>query len=469
MIGKVRIGLAALVVAVAAMGVLTGCELLGIGITFSWSDNAPYARVTDEAGNAVADAVVTLTGASTLTEITNSSGVATFTGFTSSDIGAYTMSASLAGFTFYATSVTIGENSVYLGTLVAYVPAVTTATVTGTVTDARLTTAPEISGVTVSLFAAGQTTAPATFTTVTDGVFSFAGVEPGRYKLTATKTGYAFIDKSFDLAQIDATVNVGSVLGFTSSGSEIAIVAVWSGSFSDVDSYITFPSGDKWTTNPSLTALDPYSGAEAVTGESLGFFPGATAFDPLQTAAANITAMGRDTVYYFNKESASEYNDFYTSSTDTRAAVKLDRDDLNGSGPETVTIIAPPVPAASVTLNTTGSPTANGLPAGTYAWLGVMEYYVDSYGTPSLSTEGVSGGASVKVFVIQGSTVKGHFVVPDYIAIEKASVLRVNFFLNSSDEPVYQFLPDVRIADYSGIRSAADVADGPLVLYGNAR
>lgn len=465
---KLKVGLAAIVVAAAAMGALAGCDF-DWTVTFSWTSNVPYALVKDEAGAPIVGATVTLAGASTFSVTTDSTGKASFTGFDGTDVGDYTLSASAAGYTFYVTSVTVGETSIYLGTLIGYVPAVTTSTVTGTVTDARLTTASGIAGVTVKLFAAGATTELATATTDTSGAFTFDEVDPGRYKLTAAKTGFAFIDRAFDLTQIGATVDVGAVLGFTSSGSEIAIIAVWGAAFSDVDSYLTFPSGDKWTTNPSLTGLDPYSGADAVTGQTTGFFPGTTAFDPLKTPTQNITDRGRDTVYYGDKESAATYAWFY-GGTDTRPAVKLDRDDLDGSGPETVTIIAPPVYAAvgTTTLTTTGSATANGLPTGTYAWLGVMEYYVDSYGTPSLSTEGSSGGANVEVYVIQGSTVKGRFVVPDYIAIEKASVLRINFFLNSSDQPVYQFLPDVRIADYGGVRSIAATA-APLVLFGDAR
>jgi len=147
-----------------------------------------------------------------------------------------------------------------------------------------------------------------------------------------------------------------------------------------------------------------------------------------------------------------------------RHAVTLDRDVTTGSGPETITIHNLPMPALAPTINYTivGSPTGNGLPtdaAYNYAWVGVAEYYLHAYGTPTLATEGVSGGAAAVVYVVQGSAIKGRFTVPDYMAIDIASVVRVNMFLRltaTGDVPVYQFLPDIRIADYSGIRSVAD-------------
>lgn len=466
MIRKLRIRLAALVVAVVGMGALAGCTFL-----FSWVDNPPYARVADASGNVVAGAVVTLTGATTFTDTTDSAGVATFPSFSSANMGTYTLSASLAGYVFYPVSVTIGENSVYVGTLIAYV---TTATVTGAVNDARLSTGAGIGSVAVELFASGGTAALATTSTATDGAFSFGAVAPGSYTLSATKTGYAFIDRAFDLTQVGGSVDIGSVLGFQSSTSDISIIAVWSKNwrdpvatayYSDVDTYLTYPTGDRWSpssTPPDLTGKDPYTGEEDTAGVGYyadpGFLPDGSAY--------------REAVYYGDRTSTATVGQFTGVTADTTPAITLDRDERIGEGPETITIKAPPVPAAVGNGFTTLGDATNGLPHDTeatneYAWLGVMEYYVDAFLPADLSTEGDSGGAQVVVFVIQGSDVKGRFVMPDYMTIKQASVVRINMFLREDEVAVYQFLPDIRLA--SAFRSVTAAADAPLVLLGAQR
>jgi hypothetical protein len=91
-----------------------------------------------------------------------------------------------------------------------------------------------------------------------------------------------------------------------------------------------------------------------------------------------------------------------------------------------------------------------------------MELYVDAYSPTNLSTEGQSGGAKAEVYFVQGSSIKGRFVLPDYITIGTASVVRINMFLRNDDVSVFQFVPDLRIAaTVRGLTNTPVVLEGP--------
>lgn len=341
-----------------------------------------------------------------------------------------------------------------------FVQVVLTNRLAGRVVDARLSvTGTGVSGlgdVVVTLYASDGTTQVGTSTTSgSDGSFSFLEVDPGSYVIKGTRLGYAFIDKAVNVSARDSDVAAGDVLGFGSGTTDISIITTWSGSFSDVDSHITYPTADNWGTNQDPVFTDLYQDQDPGLDALTGFFPTSTLSD-------------RERVYHGVRTSTSTVGDFSGVVTDTTPAVTLDVDDVDGSGPETITIKAPPVPASSISYRTPSS-AAIGLPSGSsYAWIGVMEFYVNSFSTPSLATEGVSGGASVVVYVVQGSSVEARIVVPDYILIETASVLRINLFVRQSDNTAfYQFVPDVRIVGNDTYKGLGN--NGPIVLAGAAR
>ena len=115
--------------------------------------------------------------------ITNSSGVYTFNGVPP---GTYSVTATKSGFTSPAAqtpNVTSGNTATASFTLSA------TSGISGAVTDSQAPAQP-VSGATVSYTGTGGTTGSGTTTTSSSGGYTFNGVPPGTYSVTASQTGF---------------------------------------------------------------------------------------------------------------------------------------------------------------------------------------------------------------------------------------------------------------------------------------
>lgn len=136
-------------------------------------------------GNPLAGVSVSLTGPATATTATNAQGIYTFTGLAN---GAYTVTPTMAGFTFTPTSspVTIAGSNVtgvnFVGTAAAGA-----FSISGTVST-RAGLIRNLPGVTITL--SGDRTG--TTTTDANGNYTFAGLPNGNYIVTPSQTGFTF-------------------------------------------------------------------------------------------------------------------------------------------------------------------------------------------------------------------------------------------------------------------------------------
>lgn len=160
--------------------------------------------VTLSGGGPMAGVVMTLSGAATGAVITNATGAYAFTGLAN---GNYTVTPSLAGFSFTPASraVTIsGTNATgrnFVGT-----PGASAFTISGTVTTqgTRLVPGVPVPGVAITLSGAANAS------TVTDnnGSFIFIGLGNGIYTITPTQTG-----RTFTPVNRTVTINNANVTG----------------------------------------------------------------------------------------------------------------------------------------------------------------------------------------------------------------------------------------------------------------
>jgi hypothetical protein len=171
------------------------------------------------------------------------------------------------------------------------------------------------------------------------------------------------------------------------------------------------------------------------------------------------------------------------SGSDTRPAVELDRDDRNGVGPEVITVRTLPFwPSTYGTsiYNLSGNST-NMLPTTVdgfsvnWAWIGVMEYYIDGWdatesndntrdSTGNLISSTDGSGADAVVYVVQGSTLLGTFRVPEYANIRTSNMIRINIFVgdlvgSANYVSHFQFVPNIRTIDYADIKNLGSSAN----------
>ena len=453
----------------------------------------PYAYVEDEEGNGIAGADVTLTDADDGTQVfTGATGTSGYIGFGIAETweGDYTLTVEMEGYDTVSITVTIAKTAQFLGKIILR----STLSITGKVIDAKTDRDTDddgtndvdytpIDGVTLTLIDADGTQVGDPVVSATDGTFSFNDVDSGTYTITAAKTDCAFIDETVEV--LDEDLDVGVILGFPAPDpTTISIIVTWSNSYEDVDAYLTYPSSYKPTGDlPVLT--DPYVNSGL---DDTGFEPASvpvTEPDP-----ANPT---REKIYYNNTTSTNTLGSLQIEEGSDVPVVELDVDDRDGSGPETISVRYIPFDWLAVWegtsydemwFSTYGSTDKSLTPGVDYAWVGVMEYYVNgtdadsSDGTVSdnLMEEGASGGADVTVYITQGTEVKGRYIIPDYTNVRTAAVIRINLMveaqydessnINGAQE-LFQILPDIRVFQSdAGIKGISDDS-GILVLKGN--
>lgn len=289
-------------------------------------------------------------------------------------------------------------------------------------------------------------------TSNSSGKYSFdEDVEYGEYELTAEKSGYIFIKQIVIVSQNGTTLpNIG---GFSDDGidsSTVSIVTFWDRDFEDVDAHLTFPSQESG--NATFTGNDFYN---------LGANSAKTGFAPTTTT-------NRGHVYYQNKNFTDDDDD---------VIIELDVDNTGAAsqpkgGPETVTIgfIHPYSNYNSDYKYTAKSNDASGLEAGDYSCVGVMEFYLDAFETNTkLSSSDNKDAANPRVFLFAGSKQIGYFELPKYTNIERASVFRINSFINSAETKYYfQFLPDIKLYTDANIRNVNN-GYAPIIVEGNLK
>jgi hypothetical protein len=212
----------------SANATIAGANVVGLNFTatkqaaqtFSISGTISPAA----AGNG---ATVKLSGAANATTTANSSGVFTFTGLTN---GTYTVTPSLAGFTFAPGSANATVNGANV-TAINFTGTAQTFSISGTISP---TTGG--SGATVTL--SGSRTA--TTTANSSGNYTFSGLGNGSYVVTPSKSGF-----KFGPTAETATINGANVTGvnFTATAQVSHSVAVsWTASTSSVIGYNIYRS-----------------------------------------------------------------------------------------------------------------------------------------------------------------------------------------------------------------------------------
>jgi len=339
--------------------------------------------------------------------------------------------------------------------------------------------------------------------TAEGGVFDWGynetetSVPYGEYLLTASdpNSGYIFIKQKVN---INSAYPEFTIVGLEADpGSDnISLVLMWNDSFADVDGHLTIPASDQGGSYLANfpASFDPYS-ASGVTVPN-GFAPETSA---TSSYYANDYAGDRVRIhhaYVYSTNSASTY-DSYSNDTvasfDTHFA-KLDLDDRDGAGPETITISGnwfSFFDETTAAVNTTAID--NYLPGFNhttdYQWEGVLEYYVYAFAsdpdgataeTSYLSQADSGQSADAVLYVFQGDAMLGAYTVPTFTDLKAASLLRINCFWewNADDSnwyPFFYIVPDIKLSVYdiypttdntfgSGFRGITD--EGVIVTRG---
>jgi LmbE family N-acetylglucosaminyl deacetylase len=238
----------------------------------------------------VAGATVTLSsGGSTVATLTSGASGSTYS-FTNVANGSYTVTPSVAGYTFSPTSASVTVNGAN-ATATAFTATAQTYTISGTVTG--------VAGATVTLSSGGRTVA--TLTSGASGsTYSFTNVANGSYTVTPGLAGYTFGPTSASVAvsgsnataaaftataqtyTISGTITgaAGATVRLSSGGSTVATIT--SGASGTTYSFTNVPNGS-YTVTPTLAgyAFSPTSASVTVNGANAT----ATAF----TATASAT------------------------------------------------------------------------------------------------------------------------------------------------------------------------------------
>jgi hypothetical protein len=339
-------------------------------------------------------------------------------------------------------------------------------TVTGTAVNARTTNLDGIDGVAVT-FTGG--TNPITATTASDGSYTIDYSTEGLYEVTATKTGWFFIPQTIYIG--GWLQDVPDLLGIEIvSSTDVSLVLVWNGDYKDLDGHLTYPDGNTSGSGFEGVHLPLQAGLFDSPYESMP--AGSTGFGP--------DSSGREHIYPTFNEASSNTVGAVLDITNSNPAISLDRDDMDGFGPEVITIKTIPFWPSTLTLTDStltfpgdGEGTGNHLPnldgASTddWTWIGTMDYYVDGWNaTTANAAQGTTGdissttdsGADAKLYITQGSSIKGVYTVPTYGDFRTVKIARINMFVGTGNVWRLQFVPEVEVTEYASIKSL----EGPI-------
>jgi len=325
--------------------------------------------------------------------------------------------------------------------------------------DTTVSTGKGLDSVTVKLLDESGEEVPGVddYTTGSDGYFSFGGLEPGSYTITGTKseigtTAYAFLPYEFEVA---STTNISGIeipgVPFDTETDDyaITIVVMWDDDFDDVDAHLTYPE----------------SGSAVASGLASQYY--SSEFFPYDIPYAAGDGFAPESAF---DGGASRYNVYHANKTgqEADANVVLDRDDIDGSGPETITIreAIDWTDTDTITIDDADDPNDGS------EWRGVMQYYLDAWYSGSLSEdpylvtaqgETEKAAANPKVWVLQtfadydgdgtaddpGYDIMGIYDLPSYTNIDQASILRIHAFHDGA-YPYFVIYPDIHNAIEQG-------------------
>ncbi|MFP4484217.1 MAG: carboxypeptidase-like regulatory domain-containing protein [Spirochaetaceae bacterium] len=299
----------------------------------------------------------------------------------------------------------------------------------GNIVDSRSEDLEGVEDVTVTLTAQQSDDSDETddeFEVTTDslGNFSVAGIPSGTYFLTATKDGWFIPSQTVSIGQSSEGIN--DIPAFQLRAEDlygISFILMWNDQVDDVDIHLTFPT--TWNAIGQPTEFDtPYDSYQATTGRSQVFYRNLTfnddqvdkdGFDPIDT---DYPSDDPDEDPYY------EDNDLFP-----RGLAYMDRDDRDGLGPETATLVevtydypygegeALEIPGdysmeASEKSNGIATAFSDLLPSDTstidFGWIGTAEVYIDTYDDPNSSADddnnlssGATDSAEAIVYVVQ--------------------------------------------------------------------
>jgi len=350
--------------------------------------------------------------------------------------------------------------------------------VTGNIVDARSEDLGGVEGVTVTLTPRdvpdGEEPDVQEETTDSSGTFLVAGVPSGTYLLEAKKDGWFIPSQVVKLGQSSEGIN--DIPAFQLRPDDlygISFILMWNDQVQDVDIHLTVPTGWNDDGNPD-------------------FFT--TPYDDYTRSISRYQVFYRDKFY--NQDDTTVYpSHSYYQNEDTfpNGLAYMDRDDQDGFGPETATLVEvtydyllEPQPSYSMSVDedddVNGLYTAFGglLPSDTtdigFAWLGTAEVYLDAFSTGTNLSSGGSDTAEAIVYVMQTLPTSGAdaddindnpkkyqetaedvlearylgaFRVPDATTLKSARIARVNM-LESNDGDGggglwYQLVPDIEV------------------------
>lgn len=312
----------------------------------------------------------------------------------------------------------------------------------GYVIDAK--TGDPISGATVTLtpLDAGKT-ASFTAVTSTNGYYSFLNVEYGKFELTASHTTHNVFTKQVvevsGLAQY--LPNIG---GFTAVASDLSVIVFWDRDFNDVDAYMTYPTAEEAWDYGTYGFYQPLSGTRSPMGPFADVISDSDG-PVLQKDVDNYGAPSKPL-----------------------------------GGPETFTVSWVTFDNAAYTGPdyTATANDASKLPAGDYDYQGALVYYLEAYNATNKATDTAFGAAQAAamlvsapgatllpanpvVYVFYGSDQLARYTLPGYTDIKKASLLRINTFLNSAGALYFQIIPEIKLAQtYKGLADEIIVVGG---------
>lgn len=360
---------------------LSGCG----GGSSSSSSSAPPATTFSISGTVsgaiAAGVAIHLTGTATASTTTAAGGTYSFTGLSN---GSYTVTPSLAGYTFnpISTIVTVSGANVSGKNFVA-TAAANTYSLSGTVTG------PYVTGVTMTLSGA----ASGTVSTASDGTYSFAALAPGSYTLTPSLPGYTYTPSA-------PTITIASA---NSTQNFTAASAVAGSAISGTISY----SGSK-TGKVFVVATDS-------NGNSLGTIVTLTGSAP---ATANYTIRGATTTGSWNVSAfmdtlaigADNANDpSGSASTSVTVGTDVTGVDMTLADPTPPTATAPQAQGAfpsksSALVFFNGAQDSNNLETSTSFKLYFGTDAAATNGTGSPITVPVAGGHSKGIYLVNGLT-----------------------------------------------------------------
>lgn len=340
--------------------------------------------------------------------------------------------------------------------------------VSGTVVDARskALTGLDNAAVTMTLKSDMKTK---TYTATSDstGSFTISNVDAGEYTVSVSLNGWFFPPK--DVYVGGMAQDLGKFLGIAMDSntklapSALSFILVWNDIYKDVDAHLTFLKGDGagYPASPDPGVMNTFTKPnEDYSAVGSGFGPDSSG--------------NREEIWWFNLNSINTVREVMNDNPayPDDPAVTLDRDDTDGSGPEVITVRTIPYWPSdpySTQIEPDGGDNGNFLPKTDpdgnnvyYAWVGVMEYYIDGYdkagaeairpSTGSLISSTDGSGADAVVYVVKGDELIGKFIVPDFANIRTSDMVRINLFVTNTEYSYFQVTPNIQAIDYTDIK-----------------